>query len=101
MQSSGVRVFVNNLSYQTTWQGLKDHFAGVGKVLFADVIMVRLVLTVKHAREYTNGLLADDNRLPIDGKGREMARRSEPVGRRVAALLNLRTRQRHKPQSTR
>mmetsp|Transcript_34160 Transcript_34160/g.80562 ORF Transcript_34160/g.80562 Transcript_34160/m.80562 type:complete len:208 (-) Transcript_34160:196-819(-) len=35
------RVFVGNLSWATTWQGLKDHFAGCGEVTRADVFMER------------------------------------------------------------
>lgn len=32
------RIFVGNLSWQTSWQDLKDHFSGVGRVRFADVL---------------------------------------------------------------
>ncbi|PRW60040.1 RNA binding isoform C [Chlorella sorokiniana] len=32
------RIFVGNLSWQTSWQDLKDHFGTVGRVVFADVL---------------------------------------------------------------
>jgi len=32
------RIFVGNLSYSTTWQGLKDHFKEAGTVEFASVL---------------------------------------------------------------
>ncbi|KAL4458907.1 hypothetical protein ABPG75_013772 [Micractinium tetrahymenae] len=32
------RIFVGNLSWQTSWQDLKDHFSTVGRVRFADVL---------------------------------------------------------------
>jgi len=32
------RVYVGNLSYQTSWQGLKDYFKTVGNVIYADVL---------------------------------------------------------------
>ena len=35
----GRRVFVNNLSWECTWQDLKDHFGQVGTVLYADVLV--------------------------------------------------------------
>mmetsp|Transcript_3356 Transcript_3356/g.6888 ORF Transcript_3356/g.6888 Transcript_3356/m.6888 type:complete len:204 (-) Transcript_3356:280-891(-) len=35
------RVFVGNLSWSTTWQGLKDHFASCGEVTRADVFTER------------------------------------------------------------
>ena len=38
----GRRLYVNNLSYDTTWASLKDHFRQAGNVLYADVLMVRL-----------------------------------------------------------
>jgi RNA recognition motif-containing protein len=35
---AGRRVYVNNLSWNTTWHGLKDHFKHVGTVIRADVM---------------------------------------------------------------
>jgi len=35
------RVFVGNLSWSTTWQGLKDHFVSCGEVTRADVFTER------------------------------------------------------------
>ena len=32
------RVYVGNLSWRTSWQGLKDHFRSVGNVVYADVM---------------------------------------------------------------
>ena len=37
-EGAGFRVFVSNLSWDTSWQGLKDHFASAGDVAFADVM---------------------------------------------------------------
>ena len=37
--TGGAKVYVGNLSYETTWQTLKDHFRTVGEVLHADVMM--------------------------------------------------------------
>ena len=37
----GRRLYVNNLSFDTTWASLKDHFRSAGNVLYADVLMVR------------------------------------------------------------
>jgi len=37
--SGGARVYVGNLSYETTWQSLKDHMGTIGRVNHADVIM--------------------------------------------------------------
>jgi hypothetical protein len=34
----GRRIYVGNLSWQTTWQELKDHFKQAGEVLYADVL---------------------------------------------------------------
>ena len=34
----GRRIYVGNLSWQTTWQELKDHFKQAGDVLYADVL---------------------------------------------------------------
>jgi len=34
----GRRVYVSNLSWETTWQDLKDHFRNAGQVVFADVM---------------------------------------------------------------
>ncbi len=34
----GCQLFVNNLSYDTTWKELKDHFRQCGDVVHADVI---------------------------------------------------------------
>lgn len=36
--STGRRVFVGNLSWDTAWFGLKDHFREAGEVLYADVM---------------------------------------------------------------
>ena len=36
----GRRLYVNNLSYDTTWTSLKDHFRSAGNVLYADVLTV-------------------------------------------------------------
>lgn len=36
----GAKVFVNNLSWQTTWQTLKDHFNTQGLVAYAAVLTV-------------------------------------------------------------
>lgn len=36
---SSCKVFVGNLSWQTQWQGLKDHFNTDGQVTHADVLM--------------------------------------------------------------
>ena len=36
------RVFVSNLSFETTWKGLKDHFNPEGTVVYADVMTVGL-----------------------------------------------------------
>ncbi len=35
---AGRRVYVNNLSWNTTWHGLKDHFKHIGTVIRADVM---------------------------------------------------------------
>ena len=35
----GTKVYVGNLSWETSWQDLKDHFRSVGEVLHADVMM--------------------------------------------------------------
>jgi len=35
---AGRRVYVNNLSWNTSWHGLKDHFKGAGNVIRADVM---------------------------------------------------------------
>lgn len=35
---AGRRVYVNNLSWNTSWHGLKDHFKGAGTVIRADVM---------------------------------------------------------------
>ncbi|PSC76783.1 RNA-binding domain-containing [Micractinium conductrix] len=35
----GCRVFVANLSYQTSWQDLKDHFKQAGRLVHADILM--------------------------------------------------------------
>ena len=37
----GRRVFVGNLSYDTTWADLKDHFKAAGRVAHADILTVR------------------------------------------------------------
>eukprot|EP01104_Vermistella_antarctica_P000420 TRINITY_DN1055_c0_g1_i1.p1 TRINITY_DN1055_c0_g1~~TRINITY_DN1055_c0_g1_i1.p1 ORF type:complete len:157 (+),score=29.90 TRINITY_DN1055_c0_g1_i1:1253-1723(+) len=37
-ENLGRQVFIGNLSYQTTWQGLKDHFRAAGNVIRADVM---------------------------------------------------------------
>ena len=37
--SGGTSVYVGNLSWNVTWQTLKDHFKQVGTVLHADVMM--------------------------------------------------------------
>jgi RNA recognition motif-containing protein len=34
----GTKVFVGNLSFETSWQDLKDHFRQVGEVMHADVM---------------------------------------------------------------
>eukprot|EP00899_Mesostigma_viride_P009455 jgi/Mesvir1/18510/Mv14018-RA.1 len=34
----GRRVYVSNLTYETTWKDLKDHFRAMGNVLYADVL---------------------------------------------------------------
>ena len=36
---TGTRVYVGNLSWETTWQSLKDHFRQAGEVVHADVMM--------------------------------------------------------------
>lgn len=36
--SVGRRVYVSNLTFETTWQQLKDHFKSAGRVLHADVL---------------------------------------------------------------
>jgi RNA recognition motif-containing protein len=36
---AGTRVYVGNLSWQTSWQSLKDHFRQAGEVVHADVMM--------------------------------------------------------------
>lgn len=36
------RVYVNNLSYKTTWQMLKDHFKQIGNVVHAQILQVRV-----------------------------------------------------------
>jgi RNA recognition motif-containing protein len=36
---SGSRVYVGNLSWETSWQELKDHFRNAGEVSHADVMM--------------------------------------------------------------
>ena len=38
----GSKVFVNNLSWQTTWHSLKDHFNTDGQVAYAAVLTVCL-----------------------------------------------------------
>ena len=35
LRATGDRVFVSNLSYDTSWQDLKDHFKQAGDVGFA------------------------------------------------------------------
>ena len=35
----GTKVYVGNLSWETSWQDLKDHFRSVGEVLHADVMI--------------------------------------------------------------
>ena len=35
----GTKVYVGNLSWETSWQDLKDHFRSVGEVMHADVMM--------------------------------------------------------------
>lgn len=40
-ESFGKRVFVGNLAWSTTWQGLKDHFSQCGQVMRADVFTER------------------------------------------------------------
>ena len=37
-RESGCRVYVGNLSYETSWQTLKDHFREAGNVVHADVM---------------------------------------------------------------
>jgi RNA recognition motif-containing protein len=37
-QKKDFRVFVGNLSFSTTWKGLKDHMSTAGEVAYADVI---------------------------------------------------------------
>lgn len=44
--SVGKRVYVNNLSHDTTWQNLKDHFRQAGSVVHAAVLTVRRILAV-------------------------------------------------------
>ena len=34
----GTKVYVGNLSWETSWQDLKDHFRSAGEVLHADVM---------------------------------------------------------------
>jgi len=36
--SARTKVYVGNLAYETSWQGLKDHFRQAGEVLHADVL---------------------------------------------------------------
>ena len=36
--AEGTKVYVGNLSWETSWQDLKDHFRSVGEVLHADVM---------------------------------------------------------------
>ena len=36
-ESKASRVFVGNLSFKTTWQGLKDHMREAGDVIRADI----------------------------------------------------------------
>ena len=38
--ATGLRVFVGNLSTETSWQTLKDHFNTTGTVAYADVMTV-------------------------------------------------------------
>lgn len=42
--SVGKRVYVNNLSHDTTWQILKDHFRQAGNVVHAAVLTVRFTM---------------------------------------------------------
>lgn len=44
--SGGRRVFVNNLTEETTWQSLKEYFKQAGAVAHADVLAVRALLPV-------------------------------------------------------
>jgi len=37
--TGGTKVYVGNLSYDTTWQRLKDHFRQAGEVLHADILV--------------------------------------------------------------
>ena len=37
----GCKIFINNLSWQTTWQTLKDHFNTDGQVAYAAVFSVK------------------------------------------------------------
>ena len=42
---NGTKVYVGNLSWETSWQDLKDHFRTVGEVTHADVgreIMIKM-----------------------------------------------------------
>ena len=39
IENHTAKVFVSNLSWEVTWQDLKDHFKSVGEVLRADVIL--------------------------------------------------------------
>ena len=36
--TTGTRVYVGNLSWETSWQDLKDHFRSAGEVIHADVL---------------------------------------------------------------
>lgn len=37
----GSRLFISNLSYNTTWQQLKDHFKNIGNVVYCTIFKVR------------------------------------------------------------
>ncbi len=53
--SGGRRVFVNNLSEETTWQSLKEYFKQAGAVAHADVLSVSallLQLLAPHQRDH-------------------------------------------------
>ena len=39
----GRRLFVHNLSPETTWQSLKDYFRICGNVMYTEIFMVRVV----------------------------------------------------------
>ncbi|EOD07506.1 RNA-binding protein, partial [Emiliania huxleyi CCMP1516] len=84
------KVFVGNLSYDTTWKGLKDHFARAGNVEYAEVLegpngRSKGIGIVRFGTE-EEALAAIDELTETDLDGREIFRLpSSPCTRQVRA----------------